>query len=71
MFSHCLDQLPAAPSNSDFTLLTSSDASFLLDVRNTQPNNTNVQSSVHSFVVRVAGGGITKHWWMVSNCIVS
>ena len=65
----CLDQLPAAPVNSDITLLTTATGSFLLDVRNTQPTNANLSSSVHSFVVRMDGDNITKYWWMVSSYI--
>lgn len=67
----CLDQLPAAPIGSDIILLSASNGSFLLDVRNTQPNNTNVSSSIHSFVVRVESDDITKYWWMVSSCVAS
>ena len=63
------DQLPTPPINSDILLLSSSNGSFLLDVRNTQPNITNISSSlVHSFVVRVDGDNVTTYWWMVSIC---
>ena len=66
-----LDQLPAPPINSDIFLLTSSTGSFLLDVYNTQPNNTNVVSSIHSFVVRIESDNVTKYWWMVSSFVAS
>ena len=70
-----LDQIPAAPSNSDINLsLTATAGSFLLDVQGTQPNNTITTSTVHSFVVRVDGtldgDNVTRYWWMVSKYII-